>query len=330
LNNKYFHEDFPMSEIYAIQHDRALPWYRHDGRGDGTGAWDGSLPGAEKRMANVKQFLLAIVAAVGIAMGTPIASGGQPLGLPERVAICHKPGTPAQKTLTLPRKVAEKLIATHGDTLGACEVARQLAPEVACIIQMDEMHFRAFFGYSNATEFNITISVGGQNRFMPGPADQGQPEVFAPGQTPIAFSVPFDGSSLAWQLGSGVAVASRATPPCADSNPVDLTSGPTIDKGAGPAVVSEDDVRAFKPPPSVDIPAAQEPGDQVQVVPPIDAPGGADGTTSGPEDQPLPQSELPKVSARAVGDFASTGFPADAQIAASRTHIIVSGARAIA
>lgn len=70
----------------------------------------------------MKQSLLAIVAAVSIAIGTPTTSGGQPPGPPDRVTVCHKPGTPVQKTLTLPRKTAEKHIANHGDTLGACLV----------------------------------------------------------------------------------------------------------------------------------------------------------------------------------------------------------------
>ena len=30
-----------MSVIYAIQHNGDLQWYRHDGRGDGSPAWQG-------------------------------------------------------------------------------------------------------------------------------------------------------------------------------------------------------------------------------------------------------------------------------------------------
>ncbi len=71
-----------------------------------------------------KQFLLSIVAAVSIVIGTLAASGGQPQGPQDRVTICHKPGTSAQKTLTLPRKAAERHIANHGDTLGACSVTQ--------------------------------------------------------------------------------------------------------------------------------------------------------------------------------------------------------------
>jgi hypothetical protein len=78
-----------------------------------------------------KQFLLSIVAAVSIAIGSLAASGGQPQGPQDRVTMCHKPGTPAQETLTLPRKAAETHIANHGDTLGACSVTAFVPLELA-------------------------------------------------------------------------------------------------------------------------------------------------------------------------------------------------------
>lgn len=39
---------------------------------------------------------------------------------PELVTICHKPGTPAQQTLTVPAEAVPGHLA-HGDTLGECE-----------------------------------------------------------------------------------------------------------------------------------------------------------------------------------------------------------------
>lgn len=39
---------------------------------------------------------------------------------PQQVTICHKPGTPAQKTLTLPYPAATSHISAHGDTMGPC------------------------------------------------------------------------------------------------------------------------------------------------------------------------------------------------------------------
>lgn len=62
----------------------------------------------------------ALFVFVMFAAFVPAASGSQPPGPSDRITICHEPGTPAQKTLTLPRKAAEKHIANHGDTLGAC------------------------------------------------------------------------------------------------------------------------------------------------------------------------------------------------------------------
>ena len=38
---------------------------------------------------------------------------------PPRVTICHKPGTPAQKTMTLPQPAAQAHLA-HGDRRGPC------------------------------------------------------------------------------------------------------------------------------------------------------------------------------------------------------------------
>ena len=58
-------------------------------------------------------------------------------GGPERVTICHKPGTPQEKTITLPQPAAQRHLA-HGDTPGAygdvgcahglCEVGVALDP----------------------------------------------------------------------------------------------------------------------------------------------------------------------------------------------------------
>ncbi len=46
---------------------------------------------------------------------------------PPQVTICHKPGKPAQKTLTLPYPAAMSHIRAHGDTMGPC-----LPPPTTC------------------------------------------------------------------------------------------------------------------------------------------------------------------------------------------------------
>jgi len=72
-------------------------------------------------MTGVRKLLLVLLlgAAVAGACAIPVvASNGD--GPQERVVICHKPGTPAEHTMT----VAQPAVAAHlehGDTLGPCE-----------------------------------------------------------------------------------------------------------------------------------------------------------------------------------------------------------------
>ncbi len=43
-----------------------------------------------------------------------------PSGPPVKETICHKPGTEAQKTLTVAQQAVDSHIAEHGDYIGAC------------------------------------------------------------------------------------------------------------------------------------------------------------------------------------------------------------------
>jgi hypothetical protein len=61
-------------------------------------------------------IVLATAVIAALAVGTALA---QPQGPPEEQTICHKPGTPAQKTMTLPQPAAEAHL-RHGDTAGPC------------------------------------------------------------------------------------------------------------------------------------------------------------------------------------------------------------------
>ncbi len=61
--------------------------------------WNGGAPGAEKRQG-------------------PAGNEGQ--GPPEKQQVCHKPGTPAAKTLKLPRPAAEHHKDAHKDSSGPC------------------------------------------------------------------------------------------------------------------------------------------------------------------------------------------------------------------
>lgn len=49
-------------------------------------------------------------------------------GRVDPVTICHKPGTPAEKTLTLPSVAAMGGHMNHGDTMGACSAAATATP----------------------------------------------------------------------------------------------------------------------------------------------------------------------------------------------------------
>jgi hypothetical protein len=57
----------------------------------------------------------------------------------------------------------------------------------------------AFWGYQNDNPFVVTIPVGVNNIFSPGPPAQGQPTAFSPGRVVHAFSTVFN-TSLGWTL----------------------------------------------------------------------------------------------------------------------------------
>ena len=72
-------------------------------------------------MSAMRKLLLVLLlgaAVVGASVIPVVASNGD--GPQDRVVICHKPGTPAEHTMT----VAQPAVAAHlghGDTLGSCE-----------------------------------------------------------------------------------------------------------------------------------------------------------------------------------------------------------------
>jgi hypothetical protein len=79
------------------------------------------------------KWLVATVAAASVLVALSVpAFGNHPPGPPERVTICHKPGTPDEQELTLPHNAAEHHIAAHGDTEGPC-----VPPIVDAIIDAD-------------------------------------------------------------------------------------------------------------------------------------------------------------------------------------------------
>ena len=72
-------------------------------------------------MSALKRLMVvAIVGAVLVSATTLPAIANHPPGPPDKVMICHKPGTPAEKTLTLPHQAADQHMASHGDSAGPC------------------------------------------------------------------------------------------------------------------------------------------------------------------------------------------------------------------
>jgi len=59
-------------------------------------------------------------------------------GPPVKETICHKYGTPAQKTLTLPHPAAVKHMEEHGDTKGACTGTSSVCP---CFTDLSQVGF---------------------------------------------------------------------------------------------------------------------------------------------------------------------------------------------
>jgi len=72
-------------------------------------------------MTGMKKLLLVFLlgaAVIGAGVIPVVASNGD--GSQDKVVICHKPGTPAEHTLTVAQPAVAAHLA-HGDTLGPCE-----------------------------------------------------------------------------------------------------------------------------------------------------------------------------------------------------------------
>lgn len=116
-----------------------------------------------------------------------------------------------------------------------------VSPILECVANLDDGAYRAFFGWENPNEFDVTIPVGAENKFTGGAIDgndQGQTTEFtypAPnfpnddrmGRTGFypdhAFSVDFDGSELVWTLNGKTATASDGSKQCPIPEPEEPT-----------------------------------------------------------------------------------------------------------
>ncbi|MFD7155112.1 endo-1,4-beta-xylanase [Kribbella sp. NPDC059898] len=99
---------------------------------------------------------------------------------------------------------------------GPAETAfNPVQPTAACVVHNSFNNtYTAYFGYSNANNYYISVPVGADNAFSPGPSDRGQTVSFLPYQRPRRVAVTWDGSPLTWRLGALTQTASSATPAC--------------------------------------------------------------------------------------------------------------------
>jgi len=87
----------------------------------------------------------------------------------------------------------------------AASPQNHLTPILNCIDVNGDGSITAHFGYSNSWTNQVTVpagktSGGGQNWFLPDPADRGQPSQFAPGTYNDVFTVTFTSPTLEWRL----------------------------------------------------------------------------------------------------------------------------------
>ncbi|MBI1765299.1 MAG: hypothetical protein HYR56_28120 [Acidobacteria bacterium] len=96
--------------------------------------------------------------------------------------------------------------------------AFNITPFLSCIDVNDTTGaITAYFGYESFESAEVTILVGGENRFLPPPSNRQQPAVFYPGLHERAFRITYPVSNLVWLFnGFGVTVtpgSPRCTPP---------------------------------------------------------------------------------------------------------------------
>lgn len=95
-----------------------------------------------------------------------------------------------------------------------------LKPILECVLNSPE-GYRAYFGYSKATDDLVELEVGSDNLFKPFPQDRSQPNEFTTKRSrpyPLAaFSVLFN-SNITWQLNGYEVTASKSLPHCITSS----------------------------------------------------------------------------------------------------------------
>jgi len=91
---------------------------------------------------------------------------------------------------------------------------QHIQPEFNCAEWVRDGSFVLHFGFHNPNSFRVQVPIGLANLFLPGPADRGQPTVFAPGEAHDAFRVRLSWPALlVWELQGRVALAATLPHP---------------------------------------------------------------------------------------------------------------------
>ena len=116
-----------------------------------------------------KKLLFAVIIAIPFNLATINPALAAQSGKVKTIAICHKPGTPAQKTLVLPSSAATSHIAAHGDLLGTCDAA--VLPPGASVtlfgegntsvtVEANSVPFEAYIGIAPAMPADFAADPG--------------------------------------------------------------------------------------------------------------------------------------------------------------------------
>jgi len=115
------------------------------------------------------KLLFAVIIAIPFNLATlnPTLAADSEKG--KTVAICHKPGTPAQKTLVLPTSAAASHVAEHGDLQGTCDAA-VLPPgtgvtlfgagNTSVTVEANSVPFEAYIGIAPAMPADFAADPG--------------------------------------------------------------------------------------------------------------------------------------------------------------------------
>jgi PKD repeat protein len=93
-----------------------------------------------------------------------------------------------------------------------------LIPEAGFVCQNADGTYTARFGYISRHDHPVSVPIGEQNRFYPGEADRGQPDIFLPGvhRDAVTITYPSDATNQMWSLMNKQ--ASAGTVPALDTS----------------------------------------------------------------------------------------------------------------